>query len=136
MSRYAVRQADRVKEADPELFEQVKAGTMPLRAAQKEIARRDEATTKAVLDRVDPDGAVRQRQAELLAAWAKAHARLSHIVADLMSFDLDEVASLSDETQRYGMVVGIGQLRNYCSRLEQAMAKTATLQVIHGGRGR
>ncbi len=41
MSRYAVRQAERVKEADPEQFEQVRAGTIPLRGAVKEVQRRE-----------------------------------------------------------------------------------------------
>ncbi len=41
VSRYAVRQAERVKDADPELFEQVRAGTVPLRGAVKEVQRRE-----------------------------------------------------------------------------------------------
>jgi ParB-like chromosome segregation protein Spo0J len=39
-SGYAVRQAERVKEADPELFEGVRDGSVPLRAAVKEVQRR------------------------------------------------------------------------------------------------
>jgi hypothetical protein len=31
----------------------------------------------ATLDRIDPDGAVRQRNAELVANWSTAQARLS-----------------------------------------------------------
>jgi ParB-like chromosome segregation protein Spo0J len=41
VSRYAVRQAERVKDADSELFEKVRAGTVPLRGAVKEVERRE-----------------------------------------------------------------------------------------------
>jgi ParB-like nuclease domain len=39
VTRCAVRQAERVKEADPELFEKVRTGAVPLRGAAKEVER-------------------------------------------------------------------------------------------------
>jgi ParB-like nuclease domain len=41
VSAYAVRQAERVKDADRALFEQVRAGVVPLRGAVKEVERRE-----------------------------------------------------------------------------------------------
>ena len=66
VSRYAVRQAERVKEADPELFEKVRTGVVPLRGAVKEVERRelapiikaqverDRAELKALADEINP----------------------------------------------------------------------------------
>ena len=66
VSAYAVRQAERVKDADPELFEKVRAGSVPLRGAVKEVERRelapiikaqaerDRAELKALADEINP----------------------------------------------------------------------------------
>jgi len=66
VSAYAVRQAERVKEADPALFAQVRTGAVPLRGAVKEIERRelapiikaqverDRAEPKALADEINP----------------------------------------------------------------------------------
>lgn len=41
VSKHAVRQAEHVKKADPKLFEKVRAGSVPLRAAQKQVEQRE-----------------------------------------------------------------------------------------------
>jgi hypothetical protein len=102
--------------------------------AGMETARREDAEAMAVLDRIDPEGAVRQQQAHLVATWATAQARLSRAVTDILSFELDEVVPLLDELNRRGAQIGIDQLRNYCTALERALAEAATLQVIPGER--
>ena len=135
VTRYAVLQAERVKEADPELFERVRAGAVPLRGAVKEVEQREEKAVRATLDRIDPEGAVRQQQAELVATWSTAQARLSRAITDILAFDLDEVVPLLDEVNRYGVQVGIDHLRNYCAALERALTEAGTLQVVDGGRG-
>ena len=134
VTRYAVLQAERVKEADPELFERVRAGAVPLRGAVKEVEQREEKAVRATLDRIDPEGAVRQQQAELVATWSTAQARLSRAITDILAFDLDEVVPLLDEVNRYGVQVGIDHLRNYCAALERALTEAGTLQVVDGGR--
>jgi hypothetical protein len=55
VSRYAVRLAERVKDADPKLFEQVHAAVVPLRGAVKEIEHREAEKAQATLDRIDPE---------------------------------------------------------------------------------
>ena len=102
--------------------------------AEWEAAQRNDAEAMAVLDRIDPEGAVRQQQAKLVATWATAQARLSHAVTDILSFDLDEVVPLLDELNRRAAQIGIDHLRNYATSLERALAEAGTLQVIDGGR--
>ena len=109
---------------------------MSLHAAEREAARRENAELMAVLDRIDPEGAVRQRQAELIADWSTAQARLSRAVTDVLAFDLDEIGPLLDEVNRYAVGVAIDHLRNYCSALERMLAAAGTLHVIEGGGSR
>ena len=101
VSRHAVRQAERVKDADPALFERVKAGSVQLREAERQVERREAEEMQATLDRIDPEGAVRQRQAKLIADWSSQAAKVGHLVTDLMGFDLDEIVPLLDELNRY-----------------------------------
>jgi hypothetical protein len=133
VSKHAVRQAERVKEADPALFEQVRAGVVTLREAERQVERREAEDLQATLDRIDPDGAVRQQRAGLVAAWSTAQARLSRAITDVIAFDLDEIGPLLDEVNRYAVGVGIDHLHNYCSALERMLAATASLHVIDGG---
>ncbi len=134
VSGYAVRQAERVKDADPKLFEKVHAGVVPLRGAVKEVERREEEKLRATLDRVDPEGAVRQQQAKLIADWSTQAAKVGHLVTDLMGFDLDEIVPELDEINRYAAGVSIRLLRDYCDRLERLLDSPGGLQVIDGGR--
>jgi hypothetical protein len=96
-----IRVAEGVKKADPKLFEQVHAGAVPLRGAVKEIEHREAEEVRATLDRIDPEGAVRQQQAKLIADWSTQAAKVGHLVTDLMGFDLDEIVPQLDELNRY-----------------------------------
>lgn len=129
-----VRVAKEVKKADPKLFEKVHSGTVPLRGAVKEVERREAEKAQATLDRVDPEGAVRQRQARLIADWSTQAAKVGHLLTDLMGFDLDEIVPQLDELNRYAAGVNIRLLRDYCDRLERLLESTGGLQVIEGGR--
>ncbi len=129
-----VRVAEGVKKADHKLFEKVHAGVVPLRGAVKEIEHREAEKVQATLDRVDPEGAVRQQQAKLIADWSTQAAKVGHLVTDLMGFDLDEIVPQLDELNRYAAGVSIRLLRDYCDRLERLLESTGGLQVIDGGR--
>ncbi len=129
-----VRVAEGVKKADRKLFEKVHAGVVPLRGAVKEIEHREVEKARARLDRIDPEGAVRQQQAKLIAGWSTQAAKVGHLVTDLMGFDLDEIVPMLDELNRYAAGVSIRLLRDYCDRLERLLESTGGLQVIDGGR--
>ena len=132
VSGRTVQAAKAVKEKAPDLAERVHAGAMSLHAAERQVKRREAEELQATLDLIDPEGAVRQQQAGLVAAWSTAQARLSRSITDVMAFDLDEVGPLLDEVNRYAVGVGIDHLHNYCSALERMLAATASLHVIDG----
>lgn len=84
------------------------------------------------LDQIDPDGAERQRQAELIAAWSKAHAALAKKVADLNSFPVEDVAVLLDDVGRLNARTGIDLLRDYCTRMETTLRASDGLHIVGG----
>jgi hypothetical protein len=129
-----VQTAKAIKAKAPDLAERVHAGTMSVHAAAKEVERREAEKVQATLDRVDPQGAVRQQQARLIADWSTQAAKVGHLVTDLMGFDLDEIVPMLDELNRYAAGVNIRLLRDYCDRLERLLDSTGGLQVIDGGR--
>lgn len=94
----------------------------------------DAAIATAVLDTVDPSGAERQQQADLIAAWSKAHATVAKKIGDLNSFELEGIAPLLDEVGRLNAKTGIDLLRSYCTRMDAALSSSNGLHVVKGGK--
>jgi hypothetical protein len=100
---------------------------MSVHAAERQVEHREAEEVQATLDRIDPEGAVRQQQAKLIADWSTQAAKVGHLVTGLMGFDLDEL-------NRSAAGISIRLLRDYCDRLERHLESTGGLQVIDGGR--
>ena len=92
MSEHKIRQAERVQKADPQLHQQVVAGTMPLREAERRVEAR-EATSKL-------DEAI-ERYPFLRDVPGHPPARLLEVAATLDAAGNGERAALVDQARRW-----------------------------------
>jgi ParB-like chromosome segregation protein Spo0J len=121
VTKHAVRQAERVKQGAPDLYEGVKAGQITLRAAEKEVERREAATAKREVDRVmaiaDPDG-----EAEL-AALRATYARAMVRTFDLTAINVQVLAPTLTLSDRDDARRHINRLRAWLDALETALGR-------------
>jgi hypothetical protein len=115
-----VRQAKRVKEQAPELHAQVKAGTLRLDAAEKEVKRQQQKKEQHEAQRLwdvigDSEGKLARQHVR--TDYAKAVALVSQ---RLLQLDPDAVAAAHGPNDQFEIELFLRDVRSWCDRFEAA----------------